>query len=136
MDMEDKIKLEIVTPEKIVYTDRVDEVIIPGEEGEFGVMPNHTPFLSSLRIGVVTIYQDGKQQHLVTGKGFVEVTGKKVILLTQKALTADEIDANLAEQEQKELGDKLNEMTQEDPDFDEIKDNYDIAVYKLKVSAS
>ena len=136
MDLEDKIKLEIVTPEEIVYTDRVDEVVIPGEEGEFGVMPNHTPFLTSLRIGVVTIYQDGKQEQLVTGKGFVEVTGKKIILLTQKALTPDDINTMEAEQEQKELQAKLDEMTREDPDFDEIKDNYDLAVYKLKVKAS
>ncbi len=133
---ENKIQLEIVTPERMVVTEAgVNEVVIPGEEGEFGVMPNHTPFLTSLRTGIVQVYKENILESLVVGKGFVEVTAKKVIILAQRAVKADEVVAGDAQQEEKDLDAKLKDLTPEDPDYDAIKDDYDFAAYKVKISA-
>jgi F-type H+-transporting ATPase subunit epsilon len=133
--LEDKILLEIVAPDRMVLSERVDEVVVPGEEGEFGVMPQHTPFLTSLRIGTLTVYNDGKQSHLVVGKGIVEVTGSKVTILTQQAAREDEIDLAKAQQEEKELQEKLSGLTREDPDSEEIRDKWTWASYQIKVAS-
>ena len=119
----------------MVLSERVDEVVLPGEEGEFGVMPQHTPFLTSLRIGAVTVYNDGSTSKLATGKGMVEVTGKKVIILAQQAVAADEVDSSGVSQEVQDLEAKLGEMNSDDEDYEATKDKLAFAQYKQKIVA-
>ncbi|MEE8558329.1 MAG: F0F1 ATP synthase subunit epsilon [Myxococcota bacterium] len=84
--------LSIVTPERTVVDEEVDEVVLPGEEGEFGVLPSHEPFLSALRPGVVR-YQVGGQAHLVAmSTGFVEVSEEHTVVLARTAEHPSEID--------------------------------------------
>ena len=93
-----KIHLEIVTPDKRAYTDDVDGVVIPGSEGEFGVLPNHAPLLTMVVPGELKVTRDGRVDYLVVGEGFVEVTGTSVTVLTDLAVAESQIDETTVEQ--------------------------------------
>lgn len=94
--MAQTIKLELVTPERLLLTEEVDEVVAPGGEGEFGVLPEHTLFVTTLKIGVLK-YRRGDQTFKVAlGGGFAEVTHEKVVVMADTAERADEIDINRA----------------------------------------
>jgi len=86
--------LEIATPDRLVLSDEVEKVVCPGAEGEFGVLPNHVPLITKLKIGEVR-YIDStmKNEHIlvVTG-GYVEVTDQKVIVLAEQCIRARDID--------------------------------------------
>ena len=91
------IQLEIVTPDRLLVKEQVDEVQIPGTEGYFGVLPGHTPFFTSLRTGVMW-YQQGSQKHyLAVSIGFVEVLPNSVTVLAQVAERAEDLDQARAE---------------------------------------
>jgi F-type H+-transporting ATPase subunit epsilon len=90
------IRLELVTPERLVLSEDVDEVIIPGYEGEFGVLPEHTQYLSIVNIGVLR-YRKGNEVHKVAlSGGFAEVTPERVVVLADTAERAEEIDLERA----------------------------------------
>lgn len=90
------ILLEVVTPEKLLLSQQVDEVIAPGSEGEFGVLPGHCHFLSTLRIGELR-YRIGDQAHsMAVLWGFAEVTPTKVTVMAEIAENAEDIDVERA----------------------------------------
>ena len=89
-------KLVVVTPERVVSDEAVDHVVVPGVEGEFGVLPAHETFLSALRAGIVRYDVGGRTQRLAVSAGFVEVTGEHVTLLARTAERAEEIDSDRA----------------------------------------
>ena len=94
--MASTIRLELVTPERLVLSEDVDEVIIPGYEGEFGVLPEHTLYLSIVNIGVLR-YRKGTEWYKVAlGGGFAEVTPERVVVLADTAERAEEIDLERA----------------------------------------
>lgn len=94
--MADKLFLEIVTPYRLVLSEEVDEVVAPGLEGEFGVLPNHTPFLTILKLGEMS-YRIGKERwFLVLNWGYAEVGPEKVIILAEGCERAEEIDIERA----------------------------------------
>jgi F-type H+-transporting ATPase subunit epsilon len=86
------LKLDIVTPEKRVLSETVDSVVLPGTEGEFGVLPMHVPMVTMLAPGELVYIKNGKSEHFAIGTGFVEVTGESVAVLTDMAKEAEEID--------------------------------------------
>lgn len=86
------LRLEIVTPEAKVYSDDVDMVVIPGSEGEMGILPEHVPLLTSIKPGELKVLKDNKETFLAVGEGFVEVTQQRVIVLTDMALEDTQID--------------------------------------------
>jgi F-type H+-transporting ATPase subunit epsilon len=91
-----KIQFELVTPERRVLIQEIQEVVLPGVEGYFGVLPGHAPLLSSLEIGEI-MYRDGSRtRFLAIGDGFVEVLPEKVSVLVRTAEQADEIDLDRA----------------------------------------
>ncbi|HVG02385.1 MAG TPA: F0F1 ATP synthase subunit epsilon [Nitrospira sp.] len=93
-----KILLEVVTPEKMLLSQEVDMVIAPGSEGEFGVLPGHCHFLSTLRIGELR-YQTGDIWHYMSVLwGFAEVTPTKVTVMAEVAEKAEDIDIGRAQQ--------------------------------------
>jgi F-type H+-transporting ATPase subunit epsilon len=107
---EDKIQLEIVTPEGVAVREQVDEVEAPGILGYFGVLPGHTPFLSQLRIGNIR-YRIGNQNHFVAVTwGFVEVLPRKVTVLVQTAERAEDIDLQRAESAQERAEQRMREF--------------------------
>ena len=90
-------QLVVVTPERVVSEEAVDHVVVPGVEGEFGVLPAHAPFLSALRAGIVRYDVGGRTQRLAVSAGFAEVTGEHVTVLARTAERADEVDSERAQ---------------------------------------
>jgi F-type H+-transporting ATPase subunit epsilon len=92
------LRLEIVTPEAKTYSDDVDSVVIPGIEGELGVLPMHAPLMTQLEPGELRVLKGGKELRLAVGEGFVEITSAKVAVLTDMAVKESEIDEAAAEE--------------------------------------
>ena len=89
-------QLEIVTPQRLIVSDEVTELIAPGAEGYFGVLPGHTPFMTTLDVGELTYRKGKEERHLAVTWGYIEVRGDKVIVLAETAERAEEIDASRA----------------------------------------
>ena len=95
--MAGKLLLEVVTPEKLLLSQEVDEVIAPGGEGEFGVLPGHCHFLSTLKIGELRYRAGGTTHYMAVIWGFAEVTPKGVTILAEIGEKAEEIDVERAQ---------------------------------------
>ena len=91
------LRLEIVTPEAKTFSDDVDSVVIPGSEGEFGVLPQHVALMTEIVPGELRIMKGGEEIRLAVGSGFVEVTQESVSVLTDMAIREEEIDESVAE---------------------------------------
>ncbi len=91
------LQLDIVTPEKKVFSDAVDHVYLPGADGEIGVLPMHAGLVTALKPGELRYLHNGKEVKLAVGSGFAEVTQTKVVVLTDMALGEEEIDEQSAE---------------------------------------
>lgn len=81
--MADKLKFDLVSPERLVLSADVDAVQVPGAEGDFGVLPKHAPIMAMLRAGTLSVENDGKTQHFELDGGFVDVTPEGVTLLAE-----------------------------------------------------
>src|SRR6478752_529705 len=107
MALPTKIALEIVTPDRILVTTQVDELLLPGTEGYFGVLPGHTPLLSTLQVGEMW-YRIGQEKHfLAVAFGFVEVLPDRVTVLARIAERAEEIDVSRAEEAKRRAEERL-----------------------------
>ena len=95
--MAGKFLLEVVTPEKLLLSQEVDEVIAPGSEGEFGVLPGHCHFLSMLRIGELRYRVGDVTNHMAILWGYAEVTPTKVTIMAEIAEKAEDIDVGRAQ---------------------------------------
>lgn len=95
------MKLELVTPEKIVFSEEIDQVSLPTPDGEITVLPHHIPLVTQVKPGELTIKKSDKTTHFVTGSGFVEVTGQTISILTDIAETADNLDERKIEEAKK-----------------------------------
>ncbi len=106
--MADRVTLEVATPMRLVVAETVDEVVAPGVEGYFGVLPGHAPFLTTLGIGEVS-YRIGRDTHyLALAGGFAEVRNDKVIVLADTAERPEEIDRNRAERARERAEQRLS----------------------------
>lgn len=92
------LQLDIVTPEKKVFSDTVDNVYLPGAEGELGVLPQHAGLVTALKPGELRYLHQGQVVTLAVGSGFAEITQSKVVVLTDMALGEAEIDEKTAEE--------------------------------------
>lgn len=90
------LKLEIVTPEKLVLSTEADSVTVPTTSGEAGILPNHAPLISALRPGILTYSHQGTSDRLAVSSGFVEVGSDSVSVLVDAAETAGDIDVDAA----------------------------------------
>lgn len=95
--MEKSLRIELVTPDKLVLSENAEYVGAPGLEGDFGILPNHIPFLTALNIGHLSYKVDGKNHYAFVGGGFAEISANKVTVLAESAERADEIDLGRAE---------------------------------------
>jgi F-type H+-transporting ATPase subunit epsilon len=96
------IRLEIVTPERLVYADEVDAVAVPGVEGELGVLPHHAPLITTIGLGELRIRRGGVEEHFAIIGGFLQVLPDKVVVMAETADMASEIDLELAQQARRE----------------------------------
>ena len=86
------IQLDIVTPERLAYSDEVDAVVLPGSEGEMGVLPHHAPLISTLGAGELRLRKAGQEESFAIVGGFVQVLPDKVVVMAETADMASEID--------------------------------------------
>ena len=107
--MADTLKLEIVTPAGIVYSEDVEMVTLPGVAGEMGILPQHEPLISQMVPGEMIVRKDGSDQFIATGEGLVEVTAHRVAILTDLAIPADRIDEAKAEEARQRAEARLRE---------------------------
>ncbi len=108
------LKLEIVTPEKRVAALDCDEVRAPGVQGGFGVRRGHTPFLSALEPGRLTVVAGGQESHYAVGGGFLQVADDRVIVLADTAEARAEIDVDRARRAFQESTERLRSLTEQD----------------------
>jgi F-type H+-transporting ATPase subunit epsilon len=92
--MADKLHFDLVSPERRLFAGAVDQVVVPGEEGDFGVLPNHAPFMSVIRPGAITVLNDGTSERTFIHGGFAEVTPAGLTILAEEAIPMSEIDAD------------------------------------------
>ncbi len=116
--MADELMLEIVTPEKMVFSDKIEEVTIPGAEGEFGVLRGHEAFLSAVDIGELNYIKDGKKTYYSVNTGYAEVTSSKVTILIETAERSDGIDKERALKAKDKAESRLSQMTKEDVEYE------------------
>jgi F-type H+-transporting ATPase subunit epsilon len=116
-----KLRLEIVTPEARKFSDDVDMVVVPGVEGELGILPLHVPLMTRLLPGEVRITKDGKQTELVIGTGFVEVSQTQVSILTDMAMADTEVDEQAAEEAVKRAEARVKEKDLNSEEVAEIE---------------
>ena len=111
--MASTLKLEIVTPEGVTYSENVEMVTLPGSEGELGVYPNHVPLMTQVTAGEIAARRNGRDEFLAVGDGFVEITGDRVAVLTDMAIKAENIDEAKVEEARRRaearLGEKLDD---------------------------
>ena len=116
-DTPTKISLNVVTRERKIIDVAVDEVILPGLDGEIGVLPGHTPLLASLRIGQLRYRTGNTVQRLVISWGFAEVLPDRVIVLAERGFLPAEVDRATAEQERIAAERELADLSSNDPEF-------------------
>ena len=96
------IQLEIVTPERLAYSDTVDAVVVPGSEGELGILPHHAPLVSTLGVGELRIRKGGQEESFAIVGGFLQVRPDKAVVMAETADHAGEIDLQKAEEARRE----------------------------------
>jgi len=107
--MADTLKLEIVTPDGIVYSEDVEMVTLPCVEGEMGILPQHVELMTQLVPGEMIVRRGGRDGFMAVGEGLVDVTGKRVAILTDMAMPADKIDEARVEEARQRAEARLRE---------------------------
>jgi F-type H+-transporting ATPase subunit epsilon len=134
MALPTSLALEIVTPDRAIVSQQVDEVELPGSEGYFGVLPGHTPLLASLQVGEMW-YRTGQQKHyLAIAFGFAEVLPDRVTVLAQLAERAEDIDVSRAETA-KQRAEQRVARPQPDMDFERARVALLKALTRLQVAS-
>jgi F-type H+-transporting ATPase subunit epsilon len=87
-------RFELVSPSRLVHSGEVDEVIVPGDDGEFGVLADHAPFVSTLKPGILTVRSGNEQKRLYVRDGFAEVNPKGLTVLAEVAVPVEEVSAS------------------------------------------
>ena len=131
--MSDTFQLEIVTPEKLVVKEAVEEAQIPGLNGYLGILPGHAPLITELGVGVITYRAGGATKTLSVAWGFAEVLQDKVTILAETVERPDEIDVARAQQA-KERAEQLLKSNDPELDYDRVQDDLRRAETRLKVA--
>jgi F-type H+-transporting ATPase subunit epsilon len=119
--MSDELMLEIVTPEKMAFSGNVEDVTIPGTEGEFGVLRGHEALLSSIEIGELNFTKDGQKSYYAVNTGYAEVTSNKVTILIETAERSDSIDKDRARKAKEVAEARLAQLTKEDNEYEKVR---------------
>lgn len=131
--MADKVEFELVSPEKLLASQPVDMVVVPGAEGDFGVLAGHAPMISTVRPGIIEVHDgDRVVNRVFVAGGFAEVTATRCTVLAEQAVPVAEIDRAKAEQELKDLNEDLADAK---TDADRQRVEAKLAVAQAKVDA-
>ncbi len=115
--MAQTIKFELVTPERMLVSEDVDEVVAPGFEGEFGVLPEHTLYLAVLSIGILRYRKGNETVKVAVGGGFAEVTPGKIVVMADVAEKAGEIDVERARRAHERAEAALKDLSLDDETY-------------------
>ncbi len=132
--MPDKIKFQITTPERVVFDDEVDEVILPTQNGEIGILPHHIPLVSLLAAGEIRIRKGQDMTFMAVSGGFIQVKQKQVIVLADTAEREDEIDEQRAEEARQKAKELLTTKHAEAADFAAVTAKLEKELARLKVA--
>ncbi len=132
--MAENIRLEVVTPEKVVVDEEARIVVAPGSLGEFGVLVGHTPFLASLKVGTIN-YQDanGNERYVFVNGGFAEALPDKVTVLAESAERRRDIDAERAQSAMERAKERL-EKGDEEMDYARAQAALERSMYRIKLT--
>ena len=129
------LKVDIVTAERVVYSEEVDEVIAPGIQGQLGILPHHTPLMTTLQAGELRVKKGGKEDSMVISGGFLEVRPDRIIVLADTAERVEEIDVSRAEAARKRAEQRIAERhTTPGLDLDRCEAALHRAVARLAVA--
>jgi F-type H+-transporting ATPase subunit epsilon len=126
------LKLEIVTPESVAYSEGVEMVTLPGTEGEMGVYPQHVPLMTQLAAGEIIVRKGGQNFFLAVGDGFAEITADHVAVLTDMAIAAENIDEAKAEEARRQAEARLAQAAG-DEDMAVVQAALDRSLAQIKV---
>jgi F-type H+-transporting ATPase subunit epsilon len=126
--------LEIVTPERLAYSEEVDSVVCPGVEGELGVLPHHAPLLTTLGLGELRIRRGGEEEFFAIAGGFLQVRPDKVVVMAETADMAAEIDVEKAEEARREAERALAEGFEEPADLARARASLQRALIQIRVA--
>ncbi|MGO9138642.1 MAG: F0F1 ATP synthase subunit epsilon [Syntrophales bacterium] len=132
--MADELMLEIVTPEKMAFSGKIEEVTIPGSEGEFGVLRGHAALLSAIDIGELNFTKDGKKTYYAVNTGYTEVTTSKVTILVETAERADLIDKERAKKAKDNAETTLSKLAKEDVEYELMRAALARAITRISVA--
>ncbi len=134
--MAEKLKLEVVTPKGAVVSKEVDIVTAPGYGGEFGVLANHAPFLSTIKVGVLTYKTGAQEETLMVSGGFCEVSNNKLTFLVESAERGADIDVDRAMRAKERAEKRLAEAQAQKEKFDRARAEAALqrALSRLKVA--
>ena len=132
--MADKLKLEMVTPYKQVLSEEVDEITAPGFIGELGILPDHTPLLTTLKVGELTYKKGNESFHVAVNWGYLEVEENTVTVLVDTAEKADEIDLARAKAALGRAEDALRTLPPEDKKYMIMEAALQRALIRIKVA--
>jgi F-type H+-transporting ATPase subunit epsilon len=133
MVLPDQIQLEIVTPEKRLFSGQVDEVTVPSSRGYLGILPGHAPLLGELGIGEISCRMADRREYFFCAGGFLEVLPDRVVILAQTAEKASEIDVGRAEQARLRA-EKLLASKDPDTDFAQVQSELKRATVRLETA--
>ncbi len=126
-----ELELKIVTPQRVVYDDNVEVVVVKGIEGELGILPDHTPLVTPLKVSVMKIKKDSKMYKVaISGGGYMEVTPKSATIITDAAELPEEIDVSRAQSAKERAEERLKEDSS-DIDFDRAESALKRALVRL-----
>lgn len=132
--MDKTFLLEIVTPYGLVVNSKVEEVYIPGDQGDFGVLPGHAPLLTSLRIGELHYRREKEVHFLAVSRGFAEVTPTRTTILADTAEPAEGIDIERANSAKARAEEKLRTLAKDDPDYPQAIEALERARVRMRVA--
>ena len=130
--MADSLELELVSPESLLLSQPVEMVVVPGTEGDFGVLPGHAPLIANIRPGALVVFEGGNAaERFFLAGGFAEVTTERCTILAEGAMRVADIDRAAAEQEIRDLREDIAQLA-EDADRDAVAASLAIAEAKLQ----
>ena len=126
--------LEIVTPEKLAWSDEVDAVVLPGSEGELGVLPHHAPLISTLGAGELRLRKGGAEESFAIVGGFLQVLPDKVVVMAETADMASEIDLEKAQEARRQAEQALEGGFVEGADLAAARASLQTALLRIRVA--
>jgi F-type H+-transporting ATPase subunit epsilon len=128
------LRIDIVTAERVVYSEDVDIVIAPGMAGQLGILPHHAPLMTTLAAGELVVRKGGEEESLAISGGFIEVRPDRVIVLADSAERAEEIDVSRAEAARKRAEQRLGERAAPSVDLARCEASLRRAMARLSVA--